>query len=245
MDASPPAYTESPGQYPPRDSAEPPTYNDVHGSTAKDQLPATGELLTLALNSCVIHAAGQPDKPLYELNRPPLNALRGIYTVDKITYRLSTTDGEGTLRQRSRRIYEFFSMFTSSVSVVGKAGPSLCFKDAELSCSGRSWSGCTVSGHFKAEHRRRKNGPRRERVEEIEWKDSEGNVVATEPRDQADRDAPRLEMKMEIDAKKLDLLVTCWMGRVFREALNNGGERLGFRDRSEFSTSAEVVLMCC
>ncbi|KFH46574.1 hypothetical protein ACRE_026670 [Hapsidospora chrysogenum ATCC 11550] len=203
-------------------AAEPPAYDDANQSSAKDQLSVTGELI---LDYRTVYPTDQPDKPLYELNRSPLSGVRGVYAVDKICYRLTTTGADGETRsriraRRPREIYEFITVLSSTIVMGGKGRPDATFREVKLSRTSSRWQGCKVSGHFTA----RKSMTQRllrQGGNEIEWKDTAGKLVAVEPvaaMEDGHGGRPRLQIRAQMTPKEFDLLVTCWLARVYGEA---------------------------
>lgn len=228
----PPAYDEEPPVASAQIAVEPPAYNDVANSQPRELL-MTDELPCLVMDDCLIYAESQPENSLYELSNPPTVGRSGPYAIEKCVYRLSTNDGEGTVRKRKRHLYDFREELTiealkESVSVDAKAGSKVAFKDVKLcAAAGSAWSNCKAEPHFRVGQRmRNKLGKRRD---EFEWKDWEGNLVAIETKvlrksDNTVERSPRLEVKTAIGAKDLDLLVVLWGARVWKESLKETAE---------------------
>lgn len=222
----PPPPPAGDGGHRPHDpAAEPPAYDDANQSSAKDQLSVTGELI---LDYRTVYPTDQPDRPLYELNRSPLSGLRGVYAVDKICYRLTTAnvDGEARSRIRARRpreIYEFITVWSSSIVMGGKGSPEATFREAKLSRTSSRWQGCKVSGHFTAKKSMTQR-LLRQGGDEIEWKDTAGKLLAVEPvaaMEDGHGGRPRLQIRAQMASKEFDLLVACWLARVHGEAETN------------------------
>ncbi|KFY22369.1 hypothetical protein V493_06645 [Pseudogymnoascus sp. VKM F-4281 (FW-2241)] len=229
----PPSYSEVPPSASTHIPVEPPTYDDVAESQPRDQL-MTGELPCLIMDDCLIYAELQPKNPLYELSNPPTSDRSAAFAVEKIIYRLSTNDGEGALRQRKRHLYDFRSGMSAEtgdvVSLVPKANSKFAFKDIQLHhgivSAGTSWGSCKADGHFRAG---KSVKLKLSRKDEFEWKDWDGRLVAVETKVTRTEDGkvvrpPRLELKVAIDEKEFDLLVTLWAARVWRESLKDLAE---------------------
>ncbi|KAG9252239.1 uncharacterized protein F5Z01DRAFT_676123 [Emericellopsis atlantica] len=227
---APPSYLDAVAQPPPPPVAvpsssssqpEPPSYDTANPETPA---PAASEqLLTLILHGTLIHTPEQPTRPLYHLNRPPVNGLRAEYSIFKDIYRLSSTAGQGRIRGKERHLYDFYSVLRSDVQVIGKAGPAWSYRTVEMTSStgalGSRWMSCVVKGRYEVGRSKKARLLGKDRGNDIEWKDTEGNVVAVEVRTPGD--CPRLEMRRHLEAKELDLVVTCWAARVFRECSND------------------------
>lgn len=202
---APPPSTTTPSQ--------PPTYDNVASRSSRANLSPRNQPLTLYLVGDQVCTSHDVDKPLYQLNRPPSSGLRDVYHVSKVVYRLSDTGGEGRIRQKERRIYDFWSNFKTSVDVAGKTDSTATYKGVCVTSYSMLWSSCSVKEHFSCG---RSMKARIKKDPALEWKSVSGEVLAVEHR--GDEAAPpRLEMKAEIPQKELDLLVTCWCARVFRE----------------------------
>ncbi|KFY33751.1 hypothetical protein V494_07358 [Pseudogymnoascus sp. VKM F-4513 (FW-928)] len=227
----PPPYNEEPELTSAHITVEPPTYDDVAESQPRDQLMA-GELPCLVMEDCLIYAESQPANPLFELSNPPTMDRSAAFAVEKVIYRLSTNDGEGALRQRKRHLYDFrtgVSVDTGEVvSIDAQTNSKFAFKDIILhrSIVGGSWTSCKADEHFRVGQSMKQKLSRKD---ELEWKDWDGRLVGVETKltrtddGKVDR-LPRLELKVVIDTKEFDLLVTLWAARVWRETLKDLAE---------------------
>ena len=201
---------------------DPPSYEAVTGHEPRHSLP-TGELTTLILDGCLIYPAIPPSRALYELTNPPSDAKTKVYGVEKLTYKLSATDGEGSIRRHRDHLYDFktnyFGMTSNHMVVEGKASRRRAFQKVFISpCLGRTtWK---VRGHFKIEQ---KLLGHLTHDKEVLWKDETGNLLAVEMKssrkeDDTLDDLPRLNFKTQMDEKTMDLLVACWAAQVWKEA---------------------------
>ena len=234
-DTDPPAYSESAPDPRPRAlaGADPPTYHDAADARPTDQLP-TSELFNLVLDNCLIYHSTQPDRPLYELSYSPTSAQTAACAVQKFIYK---DDGEGSLRNRTRHLYDFRTVgvphVEERVQVTGQSSTKFAFKDVAVQ-PGRtgSWAGtCRAEGHFKAEQ-----GVRGKVKDEVSWKNEEGREVAVETKlkwkkeksgSKEDKVVDRratLEVKRVMETRSLDLLVTLWVVRVWKESQKDQAE---------------------
>ncbi|OBT46520.1 hypothetical protein VE00_03352 [Pseudogymnoascus sp. WSF 3629] len=235
----PPSYSEEPASASTHVPIEPPTYDHVAESQPRDQL-MTDELPCLIMDDCFIYAESQPTNSLYELSNPPTIDRSAAFAVEKFIYHLSTNDGEGALRQRKRHLYDFragMSEWGDVVSLDAQSNSKYVFKDIKLHRGipmqfgmpkgiSTSWSSCSADGHFRVGQSMKQKLIRKD---EFEWKDWGGRLVAVETKltrtddDKVDR-PPRLELKVVIDTKEFDLLVTLWAARVWKETLKDLAE---------------------
>ena len=198
-------------------------------SQPREQLVAS-ELPTLILDGCLIYSETQPDRPLYELSNAPSAGRGPVYAIEKLLYRLSATDGQGRMHQRKRHVYDVRlsrptdMVMVDSVMLEPKAGSRLAYRDVRIMPGvTQSWSSCKAAGHFEAGRSVRRILSHHQSGR-LEWKRSaDGAVVAVETKparggDGAMEGLPRLEMKMALDAKDLDLLVTMWSARLWKTA---------------------------
>ena len=222
----PPSYGSSLAPPPQPTTAEPPTYTTATNTPQTRNTPSISNL-TLILRGPQIAPSHDLSKPLYVLNRPPQTGLRDVYELSKLTYRLTETTGEGRVRQKEKRIYDFWSNYKTGVDVAGKTGnKSVC-----VTTYSPLWSSCTVKGHFSCG---RSMKARFKKDTSLEWKDEKGEVVAVEVRGD-EVSPPRLEVRREVRERDLDLLVACWCARVFRQSVGSQKPQAGFSlERCEY-----------
>lgn len=189
-------------------------YSTTHSTT-----PQHGEALpTFVLDGRRIYSRLQPGRTLYNLNQPPVEATATLYSVSKTRYKTSPSHRGGE-RTREDHLYDFFSDYLSiglrDISVLGRAGPRRSFLDVDM-MQGTGPSSFRVAGHFKTDRSLR---DRLQRGSEIAWRRVEdGEVVAVETKiGRKGEGLPRLEVKMALEEKEIDLLVTCWCARVWRQ----------------------------
>ncbi|QPH05269.1 hypothetical protein C2857_002964 [Epichloe festucae Fl1] len=232
----------------------PPSYEDAISHSISTPLSGT-ERYTLVLDGCNIYPAAPPSQFLYEISSPPRDALDSIHGVQKWRFRLSDHQGEGTIKSRLDHIYDFqdvlhlhsVNSLRPAVKVDGKAGNKRSHREVVLLGGHTGWSTCAAAeGWFKADMSMR---DRFKKDGQISWRSRDGVLVAVETRarrrgeeHEHDRTAaavlPRLEVVRGVllKEKDLDLLVTCWVARVWKEAQVELKERMAWKDcRSVFS----------
>ncbi|KAH7176077.1 hypothetical protein EDB81DRAFT_771842 [Dactylonectria macrodidyma] len=204
----------------------PPSRNDIH-------MPPPDQPPTFILNQSAIHALLEPDRLLYELSNPPCEAKTSIYGIQKIRYKTSDRQGEIKTRSRVDHIYDFHNNMMSlgmrDVEILGKASSKRVYPKVKMS-QGLGPSSFNIKDHFKVEQ------PVLDRVQsgtELVWKDNKGIVIAHETlvdRDEQGNVArlPQLKMSVVLEEKDLDLLVTCWCARLWKEAEKDLAEPLSW-----------------
>ncbi|KAK2590328.1 hypothetical protein QQS21_011990 [Conoideocrella luteorostrata] len=211
----------------------PPSYMEAISHSVNARLSGT-EQYTLVLDGCNIYPATPPSQFLYEISSPPCDALNKVYNVQKWRYRLSDHEGDGTIKSRLDHIYDFKDMkdindmyhhsvntLRPAVMLEGQTCNKRGFREIVLLGGHTGWSTCAATeGWFKAEismrDRFKKDG-------QISWRSRDGILVAVETRATRRPDGsvdrmPRLEIRGVMLEKDLDLLVSCWVARVWKEA---------------------------
>lgn len=218
--------------------SNPPAYETVTNHLPNDHL-AGKEQYTLILDNCTIYPSEPPSRILYEITNPPCNAPTTVYGVQKVRYRLSDHDGEGSVKFRLDHIYDFQNKYFHSlrdlrtpVVLQGKTSKKRSYKEIKLSGGMSGWSTCTADGHFKAEIAM---GDRFKKDAQIQWKNKRGVVVAVESRLMRKEDGtvevlPRLDVREVLEEKDLDLLVSCWAARLWKEAEGDLKQPLTWED---------------
>ncbi|KAH8658947.1 hypothetical protein BGZ61DRAFT_403929 [Ilyonectria robusta] len=213
----------------------PPSRNDIH-------VPSPSQPPTFILDKCAIHALLEPDRLLYELSNPPCQATTSIYGVEKIRYKTSERQGEVKVRSRVDHIYDFHNNFMSlgmrDVEILGKASSKRVYPKVKMS-QGLGPSSFSIKDHFKVEQ------PVLDRMQsgtELVWKDNSGVDIAHETL--VDRDEqgnvtrlPQLKMKVVLEEKDLDLLVTCWCARLWKEAQKDLAEPFSWDKFKRYTTA--------
>ncbi|TFA97804.1 hypothetical protein CCMA1212_010525 [Trichoderma ghanense] len=225
----------------------PPSYHDVSNHGPRVQLPI-GELLSLALDGRCVYSATNPSLVYYELSAAPLQATSLIYVVKKVKYRL-VPGGESSARLRARQddIYLFRDAYVKlyapaprRVVIDGRASDARCYREVKMAPGLMGgWSACSAPGHFSA---RTALADRWRHQHQVIWKDDSGRIVAMEDAAAApppvsasasDTDSaagttaaaavPCLKLLRMLDEKDLDLLVTCWTARLWKQAQKSLG----------------------
>ncbi|KAK4076644.1 uncharacterized protein Triagg1_4247 [Trichoderma aggressivum f. europaeum] len=223
----------------------PPSYQEASNHGPRVQLPI-GELLSLALDGRSVYAATNPELVYYELSAAPLQATSLIYVVKKVKYRLAGGGdlSVGRLRTRHDDIYLFRDAYVNfyaprRIVIDGKASDARCYRDVKLSPGLMGWSTCSASGHFTAKTALR---DRWRQHYQVIWKDASGRIVAMEDKAASSPSAPVngsaadnneyaaapapvpcLKLLRMLDEKDLDLLVTCWTARLWKQAQTSLG----------------------
>ncbi|PTB65024.1 hypothetical protein BBK36DRAFT_1121387 [Trichoderma citrinoviride] len=228
----------------------PPSYHDVSNHGPRVQLPI-GELLSLALDGRCVYSATNPSLVYYELSAAPLQATSLIYVVKKVKYRLVPGDESARLRTRHDDIYLFRDAYVKlyapaprRVVIDGRASDARCYREVKMAPGLMGWSACSAPGHFTA---RTGLKDRWRHQHQVIWKDNSGRIVAMEdsaatpPPVSADAgpsgpgasdtdsaagtatSVPCLKLLRMLDEKDLDLLVTCWTARLWKQAQKSLG----------------------
>ncbi|KAK1241960.1 hypothetical protein MKX07_007783 [Trichoderma sp. CBMAI-0711] len=229
----------------------PPSYHDVSNHGPRVQLPI-GELLSLALDGRCVYSATNPSLVYYELSAAPLQATSLIYVVKKVKYRLvpGSSDSSARLRTRQDDIYLFRDAYVKlyapaprRVVIDGRASDARCYREVKMAPGLMGWSACSAPGHFSA---RTGLADLWRHQHQVIWKDDSGRIVAMEDAAAAppavsasasDTDSaaaatttttttasvPCLKLLRMLDEKDLDLLVTCWTARLWKQAQKSLG----------------------
>lgn len=213
---------------------EPPSYEAVVSDTNSE-----GHFPTFVLDGCNVYTPSSPSNLLYEVSHPPGNppGIVHAFGVEKIRYRRVQQDGETVLKSRHDHIYDFkpnpklSSTFTRTMILDPKASRKRVFHDVEMK-QGLSPSSFTVEGHFKVE---RNVMNRLKQGNEIVWKGTDGSIIAIETVGERDKSGtlknlPKLEVKVQLEEKVLDLLVTCWLVRVYKESVKETKQPLSWSE---------------
>ncbi|OHF02899.1 hypothetical protein CORC01_01657 [Colletotrichum orchidophilum] len=225
---------------------EPPTYDNAI-SESRAQL-SCGETPTLFLDKTTVFANTSPPRALYELSNIVTNAKSTVYGIQKVVYRVSSSPGSDKVRTRLDHIYDFtqdplkglesFKMQLSDVTVIqGQTSSKRTFKEVHLMPGVTGW---TVKDHFKAGD---SAAHRIKHKDKIHWKNMREEVVAIETVAKRDKEKkllgmPQLNITMPMEAKELDLLVTSWMARLWRQSADETKDPMTWNDFKEISKLA-------
>lgn len=208
---------------------EPPSYATVIGAANPTANHRTTQLPHFYLDGTLIFPSAPPARASYEINSPPCEAKSASYEVRKIVYKLSTRSGSsGTIRSRIDPIYGFrpFRMPTFLINgrrhvLIDGLGKGRV-EQVEMVPAWHGDAGWTIEGYFKT---KQTVSDRFRKRRSVSWVDKKGRVLAVEERVERDTDGrvtglPGLELLVEMEEKMVDLLVTCWSARLWKEALN-------------------------
>ncbi|KAJ0166703.1 hypothetical protein CTA2_6212 [Colletotrichum tanaceti] len=230
---------------------KPPTYDETLAD-ARAQLNC-GETPKLFLDKTTIFANTSPPRALYELSNAVTEAKSPVYGVQKVVYRVinqTTGGGDGdSVRTRLDHVYDFtqdplkglesFKMQPGDVVVIrGQKSSKRTCKEVHLMPGVGGWK---VKDHFRvgdspAHQLRHEN--------EIRWKNTDGGVVAVETAPKRDKgkknllSMPQLDVKVPMEDKELDLLVTCWMARLWRQSADETKPPMTWQDFKQISKIA-------
>ncbi|KAF4894982.1 hypothetical protein CGCF415_v012162 [Colletotrichum fructicola] len=223
---------------------QPPAYDDTVNES-RAQL-SCGETPTFYLDRTTIFANTDPPRELYELSNDVCEAKSVVYGVQKVAYRVTQAAGGDKVRTRLDHIYDFSldplaglesSKLADAVVIEGKMNSKRTHKEIHLVPGVSSWK---VKDHFKAGE---SVMHKLKHADEIQWKNTKGEVIAVET--VAKRDAekklscfPQLEIKMAMDDKEMDLLVTSWVARVWRQSASELKEPMNWQDFKTMSKNA-------
>lgn len=224
---SPPHYDTPVDDPPPYQTTSSPPQQRQHRRLSTEQHA------TLILDGCTISSQKDPTRVLYETNSPPCEARTTLFGLQKHVY---SELGDGRLRSRLVHLYDFTyellgAGINRNVEIKGKAGTARSFADVKMVQGGPlgGTASVRVAGHFRAGPSSL-TSPRGD----ISWKAEEGSssdgggggrLLAVETRGERNGDdeggfavPPRLVVKVEMAERDLDLLVTCWCARLWKEA---------------------------
>lgn len=223
---------------------DPPAYSEVSKHRPGVQLPSK-EPFTLQLEGQIVRSTEQPSLVFYELDGCIGNReSAAVVHVQKVRYRLSNKHGNGRVRVWLEYLYTFRDSHSNlsvcrNVAIHGQQGGTHCYREVKLQLGLTPRATCKVFDHCRAllscSTLTYIHGP-------AIWKDSYGHIVAME-QDQMEINqgnnsgASRLRILKTLSEKELDLLVTCWLARQWKETpeIMRSREKLV---RSTFSSHA-------
>jgi hypothetical protein len=206
-------------------SAEPPSYEVSVGLAGATTSP-NAELPHFVLHGTLIFPSPPPSRAVYELNSPPCDAKSGTYELRKIAYRVSAR-GEGGVRSRVDPIYAirpfrvplWLSSGRKHVLINGlEKGRT---KEAHMAPAWDAPVGWGVKElRLRSEQRfvdrfRRKGA--------VVWVNRAGVLIAEETRSTRNWEGkverlPGLKVHIQLEEGLLDILVACWVARLWKEA---------------------------
>lgn len=199
----------------------PPSYNDSVQAHVNEHLP-TSELLSLQLEGESVFAQGSGEI-LYNLTQAPLSGTGAVLGVEEVVYKPSSPDSEEPrVKTVMRFLYDvkapkWAAVARSEHGAYGfepQSGPTHCFsrgagllKGKRVIFFGRmgsTWRVWTAQKGLVVSLRAEK------KFDKVRWRDEKGNVVAVESVVDSSSRIPVLELKMHLDKRTLNLLVTAW-----------------------------------
>ncbi|WYZ44968.1 hypothetical protein EsH8_VIII_000284 [Colletotrichum jinshuiense] len=226
---------------------KPPTYDDTV-NLSRVQL-SCGEMPSLFLDRTTVFANTDPPRALYELSNPVCDAKSLVYGVQKVAYRVSSTAGSDKVRTRLDHIYDITQdplkaleslklQLNDVVVIQGKMSSKKTFKEVHLMPGAVGWK---VKDHFKAGD---SAAHQLKHQNEIHWKNTNGEVIAVETVAKRDKQKnllgfPKLDIKAPMEDKELDLLVTSWLARVWRQSVDETKEPMTW---AEFKGISKMAL---
>ncbi|KAG8362101.1 hypothetical protein FVEN_g169 [Fusarium venenatum] len=210
---APPSYdVAQPRSY---DQTHAPSYDTAQSQSLQDGTSDPEDLPTLVLNSTKIYSLYAPNHILYQLSKPPYDGGHyNIYGVEKVRYRLV---------EACRN-----SQTSNDIAVVGQTSRKRTYRDIMIQ-DRTTGSGIRVEATGgNPERLLEAESPLKDRLNRgktntVVWKDDKGQVVAIETKLQRNKDniieePPRLAIKVRVDEKLYDLLITCWCAQVWKSA---------------------------
>ncbi|KAG6067038.1 hypothetical protein E4U32_004754 [Claviceps aff. humidiphila group G2b] len=205
----------------------PPSYEDAISHSINTRLPITHHD-SLVLDGHTIYPAAPPSQFLYQISSPPRQGLPSTYAIQKWRFRLpdplgqDDSDNDGMLlKSRLQHIYDVCEQHRGlrpAVRLDGRAAHRQCYREVVLQGGHTGWTTCAATeGWFRADVALR---DRFKADARISWRSRDGVLVAVETRAgrRGGRLLPRLDIRAVLKEKDLDLLVACWVARVWKEA---------------------------
>ncbi|KAM6508054.1 hypothetical protein FSOLCH5_013253 [Fusarium solani] len=214
--ASPPPYYPD-NNAPAPAGAAPPQYENV-ASSSSQPLAAQTDTPTFLIDDCVVLEQSR-NRVHYELGNPLGNPTTEPCSITKHCY---PSNSEPCEKPPRVHLYDFQDTWSQMggvhLAINGRAGEDLAYPGLFL-VQGVGSAAYQVAGHFKASQGvldRIKN------KNQITWVDTKDRVVGVEFKQSLNKDSgqtspPRIEVKVPLDEKELDLLVTCWCAKVWHE----------------------------
>lgn len=224
-------------------SEEPPTYEQATSQQPiQEQVAGRHERSQkFILEGCKIRSLPEnPSTIAYELSAAPRHAIAHAYDVYKLEHPVTSEDSKAVAGSRRDHIYSFkekpaFSLGDPRQHVLIHGHSSRrqrTYKEVVLEGGFTGWSGCKSEGHFSAAipfSQRFNSG-----VKHITWKDDNGKVVAVETlspghnddEDDSSEEPSQLKIDTVLDPRDLDLLITCWVARLWKESKAKSYEKL-------------------
>ncbi|KAG6121915.1 hypothetical protein E4U14_000728 [Claviceps sp. LM454 group G7] len=223
----------------------PPSYEDAISHSINTRLPITHHD-SLVLDGHTIYPAAPPSQFLYQISSPPRQGLPSTYAIQKWRFRLpdplgqDDSDNDGMLlKSRLQHIYDVCEQHRGlrpAVRLDGRAAHRQCYREVVLQGGHTGWTTCAATeGWFRADVALRE---RFKADAHISWRSRDGVLVAVETRAgcRGGRLLPRLDIRAVLKEKDLDLLVACWVARVWKEAQGEARASLVWKEYARMST---------
>lgn len=205
---------------------------------------------TLALDDLRVYLVSEPAHPVYRLDSP-LTAQVQMHCLQKVLAGPSPTDSDEHSDEHNCDVYSIVQPFRNgkpgrSIVVEGQDEAESLFGDvserAVLEPSLVGWRSCVVNGHYKVEPgsggeiqwgthlmwtgladnklvavEMLPDGKKKRTKRKVEQQEENGSLSGL----------PRLCVLGDLDGKAMDLLVACWLGRLWKETLQDVAEATG------------------
>ncbi|KAM0489808.1 hypothetical protein ACHAP8_012223 [Fusarium lateritium] len=220
-----------------------PSYDTAQSQSLQDGTPDPGDLPTLVLNGTKIYSLYAPNHILYQLSKPPHDGgHNNTYSVEKLRYRVVEGDSEQNLQSSPDHIYDFkqaeILQKSNDIAIVGQTSRKRTYRNIMIQ-DRTTGSGIQVEATGdNPERLLEAESPLKDRLNRgktntVVWKDDKGQVVAIETKLQRNKDniieeLPRLAIKVRVDEKLYDLLITCWCAQVWKSAQKDLKEPLSW-----------------
>ncbi|KAG6293946.1 hypothetical protein E4U46_006960 [Claviceps purpurea] len=219
----------------------PPSYEDAISHSINTRLPITHHD-SLVLDGHTIYPAAPPSQFLYQISSPPRQGLPSTHAIQKWRFRLPDPLGQDDdsdnndgmlLKSRLQHIYDVCEQHRGlrpAVRLNGRAAHRQCYREVILQGGHTGWTTCAATeGWFRADVALRERFKADAR---ISWRSRDGVLVAVETRAgcRGGRLLPRLDIRAVLKEKDLDLLVACWVARVWKEAQGGVRVSLGWKE---------------
>lgn len=206
---------------------DPPSYSAVVTSNPRTQIHGS-ELPSFVLDGTLIFPSDPPSTAMYQLSGDPLVATSHSYELRRLRYKLTS---DGAVRQsRTDVLYQILPSRTPHYLYIGGRTVVLLFGKAESRATyseanmrpGLGSGKWKVPGHFRTSTRALNRLKGHCEVQWLDW--NSGKLIALEKRSNTlngtgkAKSLPRLEIKDDMEDRKRDLLVACWVAKLWRQA---------------------------
>ncbi|KAI1874117.1 uncharacterized protein JN550_002696 [Neoarthrinium moseri] len=208
--------------------AEPPSYAAANISDPRSQIHSA-ELPSFTLDKTLVFPSGPPAVAMYKVSRDPRDIQsHGSLEVGRLHYRLTSTGGEGNIRQsRTSDLYQILPSRTphylyigqrTEVLLFGKGSRRATFEEATM-IPGWGTGNWKIPGFFRVKRGLRSKMSAKGETRWLDW--ATRKVVAVEKKQDWPgyrRILPTLEIRVDLGDKSTNLLISCWVARLWRES---------------------------